>query len=112
MESTPAQGNKASLPEPSLPEPSIPKPSMRERFNALLAEWGPLLIVVYLGIFAIVFIGFALAIKFGFGFEGTSGAVGTWGGRREGAGPRRWSRLPARPPVPPPWRRRGERRSG
>jgi hypothetical protein len=74
MESTPAQGTK---------------PSLRERFNALLAEFGPLLIVVHFSIFALVFIGAALAIKFGFGLaaqptaEGTGewlGAAGTWGG--------------------------------
>jgi hypothetical protein len=74
MESTPALGHK---------------PSLRERFNALLAEFGPLLVVVHFSIFALVFAGAALAIKFGFGLgerstaEGTSewlGAAGTWGG--------------------------------
>jgi hypothetical protein len=74
MENTPVQG---------------PKPSLRERFNALLAEFGPLLIVVHFSIFALVFVGAALAIKFGFGLgdrsaaEGTSewlGAASTWGG--------------------------------
>jgi hypothetical protein len=78
MQSTPAQGDKLSS----------GKPSMRERFNALLAEWGPLLLVVYFSIFAIVLIGFALAIKLGFGIgtaatdqQGGSwvGAAGTWG---------------------------------
>ncbi len=59
--------------------PPGPKPTSRERFNALLAEWGPLLVVVYFSIFALVLVGFALAIKAGFGVEGTAGTLGTWG---------------------------------
>lgn len=55
------------------------KPSTRERFNALLAEWGPLLVIVYFSIFGLVLVGFALAIQFGFDVRGASGAVGTWG---------------------------------
>jgi hypothetical protein len=60
--------------------PSLPaKPSYRDRFNKLLAEWGSLVLWVYFGIFFVVLVGFALAIKFGFGVEGAAGAVGTWG---------------------------------
>lgn len=59
--------------------PPTPKVSYRERFNKLLAEWGQLVLWVYFGIFATVLVGFALAIKFGFGVEGTAGNVGTWG---------------------------------
>jgi|SRR6188768_3998277 hypothetical protein len=55
------------------------RPSTRERFNALLAEWGPLLAIVYFSIFGIVLVGFAMAIKLGFRPEGATGAVGTWG---------------------------------
>jgi hypothetical protein len=55
------------------------RPSTRERFNALLAEWGPLLVIVYFGIFGIVLVGFATAIKLGFRPESATGAVGTWG---------------------------------
>jgi hypothetical protein len=62
-------------PTPSLP----PKLSYRDRFNKLLAQWGSLVLWVYFGIFFVVLVGFALAIKFGFGVEGTAGAVGTWG---------------------------------
>jgi hypothetical protein len=59
--------------------PTTPKPSLRDRFNALLAEWGPLLAIVYFSIFGLVLVGFALAIKAGFGVESTAGTVGTWG---------------------------------
>jgi hypothetical protein len=61
------------------PTPPKPKRSYRERFNALLAEWGSLVLWVYFGIFGVVLVSFALAIKFGFGVEGTAGNVGTWG---------------------------------
>lgn len=59
--------------------PSTPKPNLRDRFNALLAEWGPLLAIVYFSIFGLVLVGFALAIKAGFGVESAAGTVGTWG---------------------------------
>ena len=52
---------------------------MRERYNALLSEWGPLLVVVYFSIFAIVLVGFATAIEFGFRPESVTGTAGTWG---------------------------------
>lgn len=55
------------------------KPSTTERFKALLAEWGPLFFVVWFGIFGIVLVGFALAIKFGFRVDSAAGAWGTWG---------------------------------
>jgi hypothetical protein len=61
------------------PKLSPPKRSYRERFNHLLAEWGALVLWVYFGIFAIVLVGFALAIKFGFGVESAAGTAGTWG---------------------------------
>ena len=59
--------------------PPPPKPSMRERYNALLSEWGPLLVVVYFSIFAIVLVGFATAIKLGFRPDSATGTAGTWG---------------------------------
>jgi hypothetical protein len=59
--------------------PRTPKPALRDRFNALLAEWGPLLAIVYFSIFGVVLVGFALAIKAGFGVDSTAGTVGTWG---------------------------------
>jgi len=60
----------------SSPPPA--KPSTRERFNALLSEWGPLLVVVYFSIFVIVLVGFATAIKLGFAPESMMGEAGTW----------------------------------
>lgn len=61
----------------SVPPP--PKPSLRERYNALLSEWGPLLVIVYFSIFAIVLVGFATAIKLGLRPESATGTAGTWG---------------------------------
>ena len=55
------------------------KPSTTERFKALLAEWGPLFFIVWFGIFGLVLVGFALAIKFGFRVESSAGTWGTWG---------------------------------
>jgi hypothetical protein len=60
----------------SAPPPS--KLSTRERFNALLSEWGPLLVVVHFGIFGIVLVGFAMAIKLGFTPASMTGEAGTW----------------------------------
>lgn len=61
------------------PTPAPTKPSYRERFNHLLAEWGSLVLWVYFSIFAIVLVGFVVAIKLGFGVEGAAGTAGTLG---------------------------------
>lgn len=55
------------------------KPSTSDRLKALLAEWGPLFLVVWFGLFGIVMVGFAVAIRLGFEVESTAGAWGTWG---------------------------------
>jgi hypothetical protein len=55
------------------------KPSTSERLKALVAEWGALLAVVWFSLFAIVLVGFALAIQLGFETESTAGTLGTWG---------------------------------
>jgi hypothetical protein len=47
--------------------------------KALLAEWGALLAVVWFALFAIVLVGFALAIQLGFEVKSTAGTLGTWG---------------------------------
>jgi hypothetical protein len=47
--------------------------------KALFAEWGALFLVVWFGIFAIVLVGFALAIQLGFEVQSTAGTLGTWG---------------------------------
>jgi hypothetical protein len=59
--------------------PAADKPSTSDRFKALIAEWGMLFFFVWFGIFGIVLVGFAVAIKFGFRVESTAGAWGTWG---------------------------------
>lgn len=56
-----------------------PKLSASDRIRGLLAEWGPLFAIVWFGIFGVVLVGFALAIKFGFRPESTAGEWGTWG---------------------------------
>lgn len=63
-----------STPEAS--EQPAEKPTWRERFKILLAEYGPVLIVVWLGVFGLVWAGFVLAIKFGFGVESETGFWG------------------------------------
>jgi hypothetical protein len=64
MESTPSAGDK---------------PSTSDRLKALIAEWGMLFFFVWFGLFGIVLVGFALAIKFGLRVESTAGTWGTWG---------------------------------
>jgi hypothetical protein len=59
--------------------PPAPKLSLSDRFKALLAEWGPLLLVVWFGLFGIVLVGFVLAIQLGFEVESTGGFLGTLG---------------------------------
>jgi hypothetical protein len=57
-----------------------PKLSYRERLKHLLAEWGQIVIWVYFGIFGIVIVSFAVAIKLGFkSAEGTADKSGFWG---------------------------------
>jgi hypothetical protein len=62
-----------------MPSDTPPKPSTSDRIRGLLAEWGPLFAIVWFGIFGIVLVGFALAIKFGFRPESAAGEWGTWG---------------------------------
>ena len=52
---------------------------MREKWKALLAEYGPVAVGVYLAIFAVVFAGAAVALQLGFSFEVTAGSAGTLG---------------------------------
>jgi hypothetical protein len=51
----------------------------RERFKALLAEYGQTALYVYLGLFALVFAGFAVAIAAGVQVESAQGGAGVLG---------------------------------
>jgi hypothetical protein len=52
---------------------------VQERFKGLVAEYGPLLFVVYFSIFGLVFVGSALAIQMGFQVNSAAGTAGVWG---------------------------------
>ena len=56
-----------------------PKPSLKERFQKLLAESGRVVLFVYFGIFALVFAGFAIAIRAGMHVDSATGEMGTIG---------------------------------
>ena len=45
----------------------------------MLVEYGQLALWVYFGIFALVLVGFALAIQFGADVDTAAGVAGTWG---------------------------------
>jgi hypothetical protein len=60
-------------------EPARGKPGIKERLNALMTEYGGLALWVYFTIFAIVLVGFALAIRLGFKGDSTAATAGTWG---------------------------------
>jgi len=51
----------------------------RERLKNLLAEYGRLALYVYLAIFAVVLVSFALAIQMGIEVESAAGKAGIWG---------------------------------
>ena len=51
----------------------------RERFKALLAEYGRVALYTYLFLFAVVFLGFALAITAGLQVESAEGGAGVLG---------------------------------
>lgn len=55
------------------------KPSLRDRVEALLKEYGPVAMVIYIVLFLIVWAGFALTIGMSTQPEGTRGLLGTLG---------------------------------
>ena len=80
MDPTPATPSPAPLIPPSIPERERDtKPSLRERFKTLVAESGAIVLWVYFGIFGLVLVSTAAAIKFGVKLEGVAGTAGTWG---------------------------------
>jgi len=52
---------------------------MKDRLEALLAEYGKVALLTYFAIFALVFAGFAIAISLGVHVESASGTAGTLG---------------------------------
>lgn len=56
-----------------------PKPSLKQRFEALVAEYGKFVLPLYFGIFFLTWTGFAFAIQSGFEVEGAAAGAGTWG---------------------------------
>ncbi|MCI0572522.1 MAG: FAM210 family protein, partial [Myxococcaceae bacterium] len=61
------------------PTTSKPKPSWKERINQLTTTYGPVALVVYFGIFFLVWGAFAVAIRyFGFQPQGVAGEAGVW----------------------------------
>lgn len=57
----------------------VPSIMNREKLKKLLAEYGKLAIYVYFVIFAVVLVGFAVAIQTGMHVESTAGKAGLWG---------------------------------
>ncbi len=51
----------------------------KERWKKLLAEYGMLALYLYFAIFAVVLVGFAVAIQLGVKVESTAGKAGLWG---------------------------------
>jgi hypothetical protein len=54
------------------------KPSLKQRYKALVAEYGALALATWFTIFFTVWAGFAAAIKLGYQPEGASAEAGTW----------------------------------
>jgi hypothetical protein len=67
----------------STPDTSAPaatgKPSLKQRFKTLIAESGAIVLWVYFGIFGLVLVSTATALKMGVKLDGVAGAAGIWG---------------------------------
>lgn len=55
------------------------KPPLKERYKALLTEFGATALVTWFAIFGVSIVGFATLIKFGVEVDGAGGEAGTWG---------------------------------
>jgi hypothetical protein len=55
------------------------KPSLKQRMKTLIAESGAIVLWVYFGIFALVLVSTATALKMGVKLDGVAGAAGIWG---------------------------------
>jgi hypothetical protein len=60
-------------------ETSSKPQTLKDRLQKLMVEYGSLGLYVYFGIFAVVLIGFAVAIQLGVEVESAAGTAGTWG---------------------------------
>lgn len=79
--SSPKPAEGAVAPEAGEAAPGKPRGAVafvQERFKGLVAEYGPLLFVVYFSIFGLVFVGSAVAIQMGFEVEGAAATAGVW----------------------------------
>jgi hypothetical protein len=74
----PAEGAAAPEERAAAPKPRGAVSFVQERFKGLVAEYGPLLFVVYFSIFGLVFVGSALAIQMGFEVESAAATAGVW----------------------------------
>jgi hypothetical protein len=61
------------------PTPAAAKPPLKERFKALMEDYGPVAFAVYFAIFFLCIAGFAVAFRMGFQMEGVGGTAGTLG---------------------------------
>jgi hypothetical protein len=50
---------------------------MKKRLEALMAEYGPIALAVYLALFALAMVGFSTAIVFGLQVDSTAAGAGT-----------------------------------
>jgi hypothetical protein len=70
-------------PTPEASEPATAlatgKPKLSERFKTLVKESGAIVLWVYFGLFGLVLVSTALALRLGVKLEGVAGAAGTWG---------------------------------
>ncbi len=58
-------------------ETSAGRPAAGERIKSLMAQYGRLALWIYFAIFALVFAGFAIAIRAGLSVEGATESAGT-----------------------------------
>ena len=67
----------------STPDTSAPantgKTSLKQRLKTLIAESGAIVLWVYFGIFGLVLVSTATALKMGVRLDGVAGAAGIWG---------------------------------
>ena len=59
-------------------ETSPSTPSRKDRLKKLFVEYGSLALWVYFGIFVVVLVGFAAAIRLGLNVDSTAGTAGVW----------------------------------